>query len=82
MTLKDQKKDKIKKYQNNLSFTLPTLLMEYKLGDLFLGIDHFQGVRKKYLWSTIIGTNFYGVFRTMNDHKNKKIENEHQKGAV
>ena len=68
-----------KKYQNNLSFTLLTLLMEYKLGDLFLGISHFQWVRKKCLWSTIIGTNFYGVLRTMNDHKNKKIENEHQK---
>ena len=40
----------VNKYQNSLSFTISTLLMEYRLGDLFLGIAHFQGVRKICSW--------------------------------
>ena len=82
MTLKDQKKAKIKnKYQNSLSFTLPTLLMEYKLGDLFLGIAHFQGVRKKCLCGQKNWHSIFCVFRTLNGHKNPKIESEHQKAS-
>ena len=76
MTLKVQKKAKIKnKYQNSLSFTLPTLLMKYKLGDLFLGIAYFQGVKKNDCVLKKIGTHFLLFFYDLKGPekgKNKK----------